>query len=272
MSLTIEDFTVVSQLQPSEPVLSTDYFMVSQNDQNGYISRKLQYSSLCATLLNDISGFINQLIGNKYDGLYLSVQTNSMNIQALNNTLSSAVCAIVKMANCIQANKQHIVELSSQISDVVEMLPQITCITSSIDELSTDVTSMKGDLIGISNDLISLSNEVEEFSNKHNVTVDNNGSIFNELSVVRTSTTDYYDLVRSGTTQKNVLYVLDPTMVLPENDAYVDEPHAGLFAKELTQEMQDFIANEETTPLKASSKENTSRKRKKRKTANNAIG
>lgn len=116
----------VTELEQAEKVLSSDYILLSQKDETDseYMSRKLPYSKLCATVLNDIDDKISSSVSAAISVLTLSVERNISAISAisaLSAGLAETTSAVIKIANCVQQNKASISAIGSVTSSFIPL-------------------------------------------------------------------------------------------------------------------------------------------------------
>lgn len=115
----------VTELTEATKILGSDYVLLSQRDENDseYMSRKLTYSKLCSAVAADFAGVVSSQVSGAISALELSVRSGFQAVDEISGTVSQAISAVVKVANCVQKNKSDISALNSTTSEI----PKLSC-------------------------------------------------------------------------------------------------------------------------------------------------
>lgn len=100
--------TFVSDLEDASQLQDTDLFLISQNDGDGLVSKRLEYSILCSKVLTDVDEKIDAGVVAHIGGLSGDVSKLSGDLSALSGTVLQNVSATIKIANCVKKAKEDI--------------------------------------------------------------------------------------------------------------------------------------------------------------------
>lgn len=100
--------TFVSELERATELCASDLFMISQDDGNGLQSKKIEYSTLCAKVLDGVDGRVDARIDEQIGYLSDDLYTLSGKVTKISTDLNQNISATIKIANCVKKVKEDI--------------------------------------------------------------------------------------------------------------------------------------------------------------------
>jgi len=102
--------TFVSDLEKVEHLQNNDLFMISQDDGDGFVSKSLEYSTLCSKVLADVDDRVDARVAEHIDELSGNIAKLSSDVKSISSVVEQNVSATIKIANCVKKAKEDIAE------------------------------------------------------------------------------------------------------------------------------------------------------------------